>query len=87
MSIEFEAPPVVPAPVVRDRQHSYLNLFTALRSQHGEWCSIPLTEIAGKTNAQRQTRIHSVARQRGLKVQTTIQGEKLYARLIVSLER
>jgi hypothetical protein len=83
MSINCEMPPVVPAPMFRSRQRSYAEFFSALRSKPGEWYSIHLDDESGKTSAKRTSLIHNAARQRGLKIQVTVQGEKLYARLIV----
>jgi len=59
----------------------YDNLFSALLARPGEWCSLPLVEIAGESPARKQISILNNASLRGIKIKTTVQEGRLYARL------
>lgn len=66
----------------RQRRHTYKHFFDLLTRNSGEWGSLPLDEVGGKTPTEKHTRIHSGARQMRLQVQTTIQAGRIYARII-----
>jgi hypothetical protein len=57
---------------------------TVVRNLDGEWASIPLEEIAGAANVNKQNSIGQAAKTRGFRVQTTVQAGRLYARLVVA---
>jgi hypothetical protein len=68
----------------RRRRESYPSFFAALIDRCGEWASLPLDEVAGKTDEAKQSIIWSLARIRGLRVQTTVQDGRIFARVIES---
>jgi hypothetical protein len=55
--------------------------FSILASASGEWVSIPLSEVRGR-GYMKQGTLLAGARYRGLKIKTTMQGDRVYARLI-----
>jgi len=83
MPIEHLAPPIVP-PVRqhRGRNHSYVVFFKQLLEANGEWLSLPLGEVAGNKPHMKQVAIHGAAAARGIAVQTSIQSDRLYVRLL-----
>ena len=64
------------------RKREYAELFAALEATPGRWASLALDDIAGPTTAAKQSAIWSLGRQRGFRVQTTVQDGRLYARII-----
>jgi hypothetical protein len=73
----------IPAPVERPRYH-YAAIIANIQNAQGGWVTIPLDDIGGMSPQLKQSRISVAARQRGLRVQTTIQNGLLYARLLDS---
>jgi hypothetical protein len=71
-------------PRERQRRHICKNFFALLTRNPGEWTSLPSGAIGGDTATGKHTRIHSGARQMGVRVQTTIQGGRVYARIVES---
>jgi hypothetical protein len=78
MPLEYTAPPI-------ERSHSqgsprYTELIDALINADGGWVSLPLDEVGGDDLKDKQRSIHTAARARKFRVQTTVQGERIYAR-------
>jgi len=77
MPAELGAPPRE-----NQRRHTYKHLFNLLTCSPGEWASVPIDEVGGDTATKKHTCIHSRARQMGVRVQTTIQDGRVYARIV-----
>jgi len=83
MPIERTAPPVVPpARPHRGRKLSYVSFLDQLVEANGEWLSLPLAEITGIKPHAKQVAIHGAAAVRKIDVQTTVQSDRLYVRLL-----
>jgi hypothetical protein len=54
----------------------------AIREAAGVWVRLPIEEVTGASNARKQTTIHTAAAGRGIRVTTTIQEGRLFARLM-----
>lgn len=75
MSVEYGPPPTPTT------YNSYEEFFTALLSKPGEWVSVPLGDISGSTPRNKQITIHTAAHKRGVRVRTTVQDGRFYARI------
>ena len=83
MPIERTAPPVVPpARPHRGRNHSYAPFLDELVLANGGWLSLPLAEITGSKPHAKQVAIHGAAAARKIHVQTSVQSDRLYVRLL-----
>jgi hypothetical protein len=72
-----------PPPRDKSRRHAYDSLFATLTATApGEWASLPLDEVGGKLIGDKQSSIHVAGANRGCRVQTTVQGERIYARIV-----
>ena len=81
MPIESTAPPV-DRPLRRTSPRSYREFLERVREAGGDWVSLPVEEITGATPAAKQVAILRGSSVRRLRVQTTIQQGRLYARRI-----
>jgi len=77
MQITFQ----VALPANYRTRRNYVALTEALTAVAGEWISIPLSDVRGTCNKDKQTTIIQAATQRGLKVETTCGGGLIYVRL------
>jgi hypothetical protein len=79
-------PPVaVPArPAIVKR--SYRNLIATLASRPNEWFSVAPAGISGKDLTDKRRLLLQAARVRGLRLQTSLQNDHIYARIIVDSE-
>jgi hypothetical protein len=84
MPIEFGPPPQHRAP-----RRSYHDIFSTLAEHPGVWVSLPLDEVNGDTQNRKTSLILSAAATRGVKVQTSVQGGRVYVRVVegVSVHR
>jgi hypothetical protein len=73
MQIEVHAPPGGP-------RRSYLKFLDRVRVEGGNWVSVPLDEVSGETVKTKQSVVLNAAKNRGLRVQTTVQKERIYVR-------
>ena len=80
MKLELIAPTNPPAPVSTPRR-SYKHLYNLLQQHPGEWVRMDLIDVAGGTPNIKQSRLMTACYLRGLKVQTTVEGEYIYVRL------
>ena len=85
MSVELATPPN-PAPWHGKARKSYAAFFNLLKTNPGEWVSIGLDDITGDTPERKQRAIASNATSRKLRIQTSRQEGRLYARLITAEE-
>jgi hypothetical protein len=81
MPIETTAPPFTRANNGSRLKGKYADFFDRIRELKGGWVSLPLDEITGATPTLKQIRIHAAAASRGIRLNTTIQEGRLYARL------
>lgn len=84
MPIETTAPPVEGRYRTNHRYDEFLNV---VRERNGDWASLQVEDSRGKMPRIKQTMINQAARQRGFRVQTTIQQARLYARMIAVPEQ
>ncbi|MFP5230800.1 MAG: hypothetical protein ACLGXA_24550 [Acidobacteriota bacterium] len=77
MQIEIGPPPRNKSP-----RRAYSELFRALEQHPGQWVSVPVAEVTGNTKNRKTTSVLSAAAHRGVKVQTQIEGERLYVRVV-----
>jgi len=63
------------------KRQNYAAFTTALTTAAGEWIAIPLSDIQGKRNKNKQTSVIQAASKRGLKIETTCCGDQIYIRL------
>jgi hypothetical protein len=75
-----------PPPRVNTRRHKYEPFLKLLTQNPTEWVSLPLDEIGGDTKTRKQNTILCSGRNVGLRLTTTIQGERLYARVVEARE-
>jgi hypothetical protein len=81
MPLEVAPPPKVPLHFQgRVRYNEFMD---ALVAGPGTWVSLPLDEVAGADHKTKGSAIHTAAKNRGFKVQTTIQGGRIYARRLI----
>lgn len=71
-----------PPPRVSQRRHKYKEFFRLLITNPGQWASLPLDEVGGATPNAKQTNLWSCAKQFGMRIQTTVQEGKVFARVI-----
>jgi hypothetical protein len=81
MEIETGAPPVVRPHRSRSPQRSYAKFFQEL-GVVSDWVSNPLHEISGADQQAKNTAILQASYARKIKIRTTIQEGRLYARVI-----
>lgn len=72
---------VAPPPRIRFRSSSYDSLFHALIADPGGWASLPLDEVGGRENREKQANLLAQAKRRGVRIQTSCQGGRIYARI------
>jgi hypothetical protein len=60
----------------------YGRLIDAVRSGSGRWVKISLDEVSGETAKTKSARIWQAANLRGIRIQTTQQGEFFYIRQV-----
>jgi hypothetical protein len=78
MEIREAEPPVL----VKDRC-SYKEIMQRLQASDGKWLCLKLDEVApGEPNSVKQSRLWMAARNKGMKIQTTVQGDSIYIREI-----
>jgi hypothetical protein len=82
MPIETNAPPMDRRPTRPVGGGKYQSFMDAIRAAGSAWVSLPLEEVTGASNARKQTTIHTAAAGRGIRVATTIQEGRLFARLM-----
>jgi hypothetical protein len=71
---------VAPPANYRQRQN-YAAMIAALTTCSGNWIAVPLADLPGTRNATKQNAVIQAAKQRGLKIETTCQGQKIFLRL------
>ena len=71
-----------PPPRSKSPRRAYHDLFRALRDHPGQWVSLPVNEVSGNTKNQKTTRVLTAAGVRGVRVQTQIEEERMYVRVI-----
>ena len=81
-----QSPPIaVPArPSVIHR--SYRPLFETFSSHPGKWFTVLPAGISGESLAGKRRNLLFAARSRGLRLQTSIQDNQIFARLVVDTE-
>jgi hypothetical protein len=72
----------IPAPTKRTTVSKYGGLIDLLLQANGEWLAIDPSAITGATNKRKTITLHSIAAERGVKVNTLHQNGWMYARLI-----
>ena len=77
MSIEFADPPRT-----RPTRLKYARLIDAIRSDSGRWVKVSFDEVSGKSAQTKITSIWQAANLRGIRIQTTQQGEFFYIRQV-----
>jgi hypothetical protein len=77
MQITFH---VAPPANYRTRQ-DYAALITALTTAAGAWIAIPLSDVPGTKNKNKQMTVIQAANQCGLKIETACRGDQIYIRL------
>lgn len=76
------APPTDPGTRTRSvSNRNYNELFRILPSNPGSWFQIDPSEVTGMDIGDKQTALGQAAKQRGLRVQTTVQQGSIYVRL------
>jgi hypothetical protein len=78
---------VAPPPRIRFRSSSYDSLFHALIADPGGWASLPLDEVAGRKNREKQANLLTQGKRRGVRIQTSCQDGRIYARIITAPQR
>jgi hypothetical protein len=73
MQIEVHAPPGA-------LRRSYLEFLERVRVEGGNWVSVPLDDVSGDSIKTKQSVILSAAKNKGLRVQTTVQKGRIYVR-------
>lgn len=84
MYYKKQDPPVIKRRrICGENNRSYAALMDAVRDAAGQWLAVPLSEITGGTKVKKQVNILQAARIRRMRVQTSVQGESVYVRLIM----
>lgn len=80
MPLEFSDPPLIRRRGPGHFYHAYGTFLDALVANPGRWASLPLAEITGASRYKKQVTILNAAKNRRIRIQTTVQQERLYAR-------
>jgi hypothetical protein len=81
MPPENSPPPRIP-PFCADRKYYDFMRMVRFAPEDSPWVSIPLDEVNGSTTIRKQSSMHEAAKNRGFKVQTTVQAGRIYARSV-----
>ena len=82
MRIEVRDPLRQPYGLGPNGRRNYQPKIQKLLENPQTWLAVRAEDVAGKNNSAKQIASHQAARNRGLRVQTTVQGEDVFVRLI-----
>lgn len=81
---------VPPRPVRKRRvartNLSYNGLMSDMAAQQDTWFRVPGDDVAGATNWKKQNSLSQAARRRGYRIETSIQDDVLYARIVTDVQ-
>jgi len=74
-------------PPVGAQRRRYDALIAAVIAAAGEWIAVPVdAEIAGRNRYQKQSSIYQAAAGRNVRVQTTVQQNEIFIRLLPEVQ-
>ena len=82
MPIEIAAPPAEPRTRSPYRRRRTRELLDAVVAHPGQWVAMPIAELGMTKAIHAQTALLNCARSRGIRIRTTIQDDRLYARVV-----
>lgn len=71
-----------PPPVKRAARRDYSELFLAACTNVGDWVSISAEEVTGDRSAHKQNALHNYFNNRGVRIQTSCQQERVFVRVL-----
>ncbi|HEY3987968.1 MAG TPA: hypothetical protein VGM02_01635 [Acidobacteriaceae bacterium] len=72
---------ITPAVPTSARQpHDWTPLIETLTAHPDTWFNVPLTDLPGASNHQKQVNVHGAGRRNNLSVQTRVEAEFLFVR-------